>query len=406
MQQGLFSILTDLEKSAASVDELATGAKRLGILKVPPNKNAIGTSHTSYYSPPPKKLSLMTGYPAAAYPKTNLDNKVVSPGGVGGSSQALRKKVEAVEKTITEPGVVALDHNARETLRNLSGPGHRAINTVTGLHEGFERAVKPHEIAPIASHISPKVLLDEHNMLSKMTGPGSDEARTIFRDIRNNDQEYDHIKNTMRQMYGDRSLKYLEEGNKIPSAMKRNLVGRYNAIHRWNIEPIASRFGTKLAAVQSQPQHEEFLDHHFSLSPQWKTFKNKLRAKSFVEAVRQDTRADDKLKRYSEANAMHSQARGVPSFSVPSMSSGKKYTVKYHAGPDRFSCNCGDWVHARSHQTSKSTQDCKHIQSVKSQLQASGKTPEDMVKMAAFGMAASKMLSELNKASPQGGLPV
>ncbi len=151
----------------------------------------------------------------------------------------------------------------------------------------------------------------------------------------------------------------------------------------------------KLAAPQSQPQHEEFLDDHFSLSPQWKTFKKKLRSKSFVEAVRQDTRSDDKLKRYSEANAKHVQARGVPKFSVPSMSSGKKYSIKYHSDIDRFSCNCGDWVHAKSHRMGKTQQDCKHIKHVKAQLQYLGKDPEDFIKQAALGRVALRLLTSL-----------
>lgn len=161
----------------------------------------------------------------------------------------------------------------------------------------------------------------------------------------------------------------------------------------------------KLAASPSQPQHEEFLDEHFSLSPQWKTFKKKLRAKSFVEAVRQDTRSDDKLKRYSTANALHVQAKDVPKFSIPSMSGGKKYSVKYHSNVDRFSCNCGDWVHAKSHQTSKAEQDCKHIRHVKSQLQYIGKDPEDFIKRAALGRAALRLLSEmdLKEAPPPDG---
>jgi hypothetical protein len=153
----------------------------------------------------------------------------------------------------------------------------------------------------------------------------------------------------------------------------------------------------KLAALQSQPQHDEFLDGHFSLSPQWKTFKKKLRSGSFLEAVKQDSRSDDKLKRYSEANSMHLRARGVPTFPVMSQSgSSKDYSVKYHAEADRFSCNCGDWVHARSHQTGKTKQDCKHIRHVKAQLRYTGKGPEDLVKRAAIGRAALKLLADMS----------
>lgn len=149
---------------------------------------------------------------------------------------------------------------------------------------------------------------------------------------------------------------------------------------------------TKLAAPQSQPQHEEFLDEHFSLSPQWKEFKKKLKAKSFVAAVQQDSRADDKLKRYSEANGRHLQARGVPKFVVPSTSTSKNYTVKYHPDLERFSCNCGDWVHARSHQTSKSSQDCKHVRLVVSELRSSGSNVDSLTKKAAMGLAAVTVL--------------
>lgn len=152
----------------------------------------------------------------------------------------------------------------------------------------------------------------------------------------------------------------------------------------------------KLAATQTHPQHDEFLDEHFSLSPQWRTFKKKLRSKSFLEAVKQDSRSDDKLKRYSEANSRHLRARGVPTFPVMSQSgSTKDYTVKYHADIDRFSCNCGDWIHSRSHQTRKTNQDCKHIRHVKTQLQYLGKSQQDLTKQAAMGKAAARLLGEI-----------
>jgi hypothetical protein len=149
---------------------------------------------------------------------------------------------------------------------------------------------------------------------------------------------------------------------------------------------------TKLSAVQVQPHDQEFLDEHFGISPAWKDFKKKLRNKSFVEAVKQDTRSDEKLKRYSEANSKHLRARGVPTFPVPSQSSSKTYSVKYHPDDGRFSCSCGDWVHARSHQVSKPKQDCKHIWLVKHELKQSGTDVQGMVKKAAMGRAAARLL--------------
>lgn len=154
-------------------------------------------------------------------------------------------------------------------------------------------------------------------------------------------------------------------------------------------------FLEKVSAVQVRPQDQEFLDEHFAIDPQWKQFRKKLRSKSFVEAVKQDERSDTKLKRYSEANGKHLRAHGVPTFKIPSQTTNRTYTVKFHPDDDRFSCSCGDWIHARSHQTSDKRQDCKHIKHVKSQLQYMGKKPEDMVKKAALGMAAARLLGGL-----------
>jgi hypothetical protein len=147
----------------------------------------------------------------------------------------------------------------------------------------------------------------------------------------------------------------------------------------------------KVSAPQAQPQHQDFLDEHFSISPNWKEFKNKLRSKTFVEAVNQDTRSDDKLKRFSTEIGRHVQARGVPNFQIPSASKAGSYLVKYHADTERFSCNCGDWTYARSHRLQRSQKDCKHIKQVKYDMAKNGQTEEDLVKKAALCRAALKL---------------
>ena len=147
---------------------------------------------------------------------------------------------------------------------------------------------------------------------------------------------------------------------------------------------------TKLAAIATSKDHQEFLDDHFvdTGTAKWKTFKNKLTSPKFVAAVRQDERADSKLKRYSENNARHMQAKGIPSYKVPSQSSGKSYTVKYHPDIKKYSCNCGDWVHKQS--TKGKGGDCKHVQMLKLELRAQGKA-----KTAARGNAAAILLGRL-----------
>ena len=159
----------------------------------------------------------------------------------------------------------------------------------------------------------------------------------------------------------------------------------------------------KTAGIKVQPKHQEFLDEHFSVDPKWKQFRAKLRSPAFLDAVKADTRADTKLKRYSEGNAKHLQARGVPTFPVPSQSSGSKtYDVKYHADADRFTCNCGDWIHKRSWRKGQTTRDCKHIGVVKNKLKSQGITTQELTKQAAYREPGSfthdSTLYDLNKA--------
>jgi hypothetical protein len=148
-----------------------------------------------------------------------------------------------------------------------------------------------------------------------------------------------------------------------------------------------------LSKLQPSKDHQEFLDNHFtdSSTSKWKAFKNKLVSSKFVDAVKQDERADSKLKRYSENNARHMQAKGVPIYPVPSQSSGRSYTVKYHPSVGRFSCNCGDWVHKQS--TKGKGGECKHVKMVKRELQAQGIPKEKQAELR--GRAAASFLQEL-----------
>lgn len=131
---------------------------------------------------------------------------------------------------------------------------------------------------------------------------------------------------------------------------------------------------TKHAAkLQPTPAHQEFLDGHFSSADtaKWRAFKNKLTSPKFVAAVKQDDRADPKLKRYAQMNGKHMQAKTVPTFPVPSQTSSKVYKVKFHPDINRFSCNCGDWVHKQSVKTGKH-KDCKHVTMVQLELKSQG----------------------------------
>lgn len=114
-----------------------------------------------------------------------------------------------------------------------------------------------------------------------------------------------------------------------------------------------------IEAVKIAPEHQNFLDEHFGVSPRWDALQRKTKNPSFVDAVQADTRSDDKLKMFVTALAMREQAKG-PAVKAPSDVSGS-YKVRYHPAQDRFSCSCPDWTYKRS----ISGADCKHITRIK-----------------------------------------
>jgi len=114
------------------------------------------------------------------------------------------------------------------------------------------------------------------------------------------------------------------------------------------------------------PKDQEFLDDHFGIAPQWKSFQKKLKNPQFIDAVRQDTRSDRKLKRFSKMVGMRQQSKqkGIKVFGDRSNS----YQIKYHPEAKRFSCSCPDWTYKRSVRNRGRTGECKHIRRVKNTM--------------------------------------
>ena len=112
----------------------------------------------------------------------------------------------------------------------------------------------------------------------------------------------------------------------------------------------------KIAAeLAPRPELQQRLDDHF-VSPdsnKWGQFRQALRSKAFVQAIQQDPRADDKLKKYTTMLHKHMHGKG------PRQQVGK-YTVKWHEDIGRHSCSCLDWKYKKSHGGG----DCKHIQQI------------------------------------------
>lgn len=131
------------------------------------------------------------------------------------------------------------------------------------------------------------------------------------------------------------------------------------------MSPALFKFLKLAASATSRQRVQEKLDQHFSATDKkrWQQFRRDLRQKSFADAVQHDDRADDKLRQYAKMVHLHKTGTG-PSFPVKSDTSGRRYTVKYHPGVERYTCSCPDW-------TIKHTidgGDCKHIRKLKSQV--------------------------------------
>lgn len=117
--------------------------------------------------------------------------------------------------------------------KKISKPGRAALHDATVMHEQFERAVRPRDmnLAYITNrgHRSTDVLAKEHNMLSRLEGPGADEARKTFRGYRQASGETAELQNLLVDTYGHRAAQFMQEGRKIPKAMRKDLLRKIRA---------------------------------------------------------------------------------------------------------------------------------------------------------------------------------
>jgi hypothetical protein len=150
-----------------------------------------------------------------------------------------------------------------------------------------------------------------------------------------------------------------------------------------------------LPATPIRPQDQEFLDEHFGVQPAWNQFHKNLKKPQFVEAVRQDTRSDTKLKRFAKMVGTREQSRSRPVNVVGD--SGKKYKVKYHPEAGRFSCSCPDWTYKKS----VGRGECKHIrrlqQGIRSEMM--DKTANPLLNIVRLGneLRREDLLQDQNK---------
>ena len=121
-----------------------------------------------------------------------------------------------VEKTMREVSTFM----GRE-MPQMSGEGRKALNIAVGHHEGFERGVT--NPMPGHGHLSPEVLMHEHNMMQKMTGPGSSEAKATLGGLRQTVGDMPQLMQGVEHLYGPRGLE-LVKNQGFTKAMKKNLI--------------------------------------------------------------------------------------------------------------------------------------------------------------------------------------
>jgi len=199
-------------KEAASVADLGAALRRIsGKVRLPANlMEGVAEFHPSLqqsvgllrsHAPRVPKQEILK-----QLPKNPLSNQIALPR--GGSFKALQRKPE------TRGFVSGV----------TTGAGQRAVNTAIGLHEGFEKAVRPERIRPVATHLSPDVWVKEHNMLARMTGPGAQEARDVFSKMRHSSGEAEAFSGVLQDAFGPRMANFqYGQGEKIPKAMRNRL---------------------------------------------------------------------------------------------------------------------------------------------------------------------------------------
>ena len=257
-----YSFLDELEKIAVSVKDLYQGVSRAGNIKIGPSP--IAARGGGGVTVPAEKVvrglaerkvaparRVVSGLETArSYLPTALTGAAKKRGyDVDQAMRQARRLPKDMEDYIVRSsglmgmmdggpgkgfGRIAVDPKALDTVmpamagtrRAMSSADSDALSAVVGSHELAERAVKKRHMAPVYSHLSPEVLLKEHNLLSRLTGKGSDHARATMRGLRRTTGEADHMRHLLMEAFGPRAGQFMAEGEKVPAAMRRALRRR------------------------------------------------------------------------------------------------------------------------------------------------------------------------------------
>jgi hypothetical protein len=153
-------------------------------------------------------------------------------GGYASATGAQARAVGASASDVAHPGRIVVDPTVVGAVsphgRPKSVAERGALTATSAAHELMERRVKPKAYGrdPNVQHGDMGVLMKEHNMASRLEGPGANYARKHLRSMRKATGEDKQLRDLITKTYGPRAAQFLDEGQKIPRAMRRDLQRR------------------------------------------------------------------------------------------------------------------------------------------------------------------------------------
>ena len=240
-----------LFKESATIEELERGYRRLG-----PSK---GTEISGFMSV--RELANMSGGAISVNPRVTpllLQNNPTLAS-LGDFGEELRRVASSRIVYRLPPAQLSKQLAQHAGLAMPSSrAGQRALAAAVGLHEGFETQVNlreamrgPQQYTQWYSHLSPNVILKEHNLLARMTGEGAQEARKALQ-LARLELETKDIGRHIEDMSGGRYSFAFGEGQKLPKAFRRRLLARMQAQELTGATTQAERMARAVQVVTSR----------------------------------------------------------------------------------------------------------------------------------------------------------
>lgn len=223
------SFFDELRKIAATVGELAAGVRRLNPIRIKPTgslySKVLPAAGGYLTHPSPAQALGVVQHAPSAERANQLGHMVASHMGV--TPEHLQSALEPAYTNAPRMIAIQKGEGVLPTLTGVSSPeGKRALHNAAVLHEGFERAVKPHQVA-MNYHLSdPQVISKEHNLMARMTGPGAEETVQGMQDLRRMTGESAAFHDTLHRAFPNLPEGYgvYGTGEKIRPAMRKRLT--------------------------------------------------------------------------------------------------------------------------------------------------------------------------------------